>query len=75
MNAKNTDTYALRRSEAETRRLILQHRIYGPITRRFFEAAGIGAGMTCSTSAAGRATWRFLLPTSSARACAWSAST
>ncbi len=46
MNAENTDTYALGRSEAETRRLILQHRIYGPITRRFFEAAGIGAGMT-----------------------------
>ena len=46
MNAEKTDTYALGRSEAETRRLILQHRIYGPITRRFFEAAGIGAGMT-----------------------------
>ena len=39
------DTYALGRSEAETRRLILQHQIYGPITRRFFQAAGIGTGM------------------------------
>src|SRR5262249_6924411 len=39
------DTYVLGRSEAETRRLILQHQIYGPITRRLFEAAGIGAGM------------------------------
>jgi len=46
MNAESTDTYALGRSDAETRRLILQHRIYGPITRRFFEAAGIGAGMS-----------------------------
>jgi ubiquinone/menaquinone biosynthesis C-methylase UbiE len=45
MNAEKTDTYALGRSPAETRRLILQNRIYGPITRRFFEAAGIGAGM------------------------------
>ena len=39
------DHYALGRSERETRRLILQHQIYGPVTRRFFEAAGIGAGM------------------------------
>lgn len=39
------DNYALGRSERETRRLILQHQIYGPVTRRFFEAAGIGAGM------------------------------
>src|SRR5262249_57928651 len=39
------DTYVLGRSEAETRRLILQHQIYGPITRRLFEAAGIGARM------------------------------
>ena len=46
MNADETDGYALGRSEAETRRLILQHRIYGPLTRRLFEAAGIGAGMT-----------------------------
>ena len=41
----STDTYALGRSDAETRRLILQHQIYGPVTRRFFEAAGIGRGM------------------------------
>ena len=33
------------RGDAETRRLILQHQIYGPLTRRLFEAAGIGAGM------------------------------
>jgi ubiquinone/menaquinone biosynthesis C-methylase UbiE len=39
------DTYVLGRGEAETRRLILQHQIFGPLTRRFFEAAGIGAGM------------------------------
>lgn len=39
------DSYVLGRSDAETKRLILQHRIYGPITRRLFEAAGIGAGM------------------------------
>ena len=41
-----TDAYVLGRSDAETRRLIAQHQIYGPITRRLFEAAGIGAGMT-----------------------------
>ena len=39
------DTYVLGRSDAETRRLIIQHQIYGPITRRFFQAAGIGTGM------------------------------
>jgi SAM-dependent methyltransferase len=39
------DTYVLGRGEAETRRLILQHLIYAPLTRRVFEAAGIGAGM------------------------------
>jgi ubiquinone/menaquinone biosynthesis C-methylase UbiE len=37
--------YALGHSESETRRLILQAQIFGPITRRFFQAAGIGAGM------------------------------
>jgi SAM-dependent methyltransferase len=42
---EGTDTYFLGRSEAETRRLMLQHQIYGPSTRRFFEAAGIGRGM------------------------------
>jgi SAM-dependent methyltransferase len=40
-----SDTYALGRSEAETRRLIFQHQIYGPMTRRFLQAAGIGTGM------------------------------
>src|SRR5262245_42955850 len=39
------DTYVLGRTDAETRRLILQNQIYGPITRRFFQAAGIGTGM------------------------------
>jgi ubiquinone/menaquinone biosynthesis C-methylase UbiE len=39
------DTYVLGRSDAETRRLIFQHTIYGPITRGMFEAAGISAGM------------------------------
>jgi ubiquinone/menaquinone biosynthesis C-methylase UbiE len=38
-------TYPLGRGDAETRRLMLQHQIYGPITRRLFDAAGIGAGM------------------------------
>ena len=41
----SADTYVLGRGEAETRRLIFQHQIYGPITRRFLSAAGIGAGM------------------------------
>jgi SAM-dependent methyltransferase len=41
-----TDDYALGRSDAETRRLILQHQIYGPATRRLFQAAGIGRGMS-----------------------------
>ena len=40
------DDYILGRSDAETARLILQDRIYRPITRRTFEAAGIGAGMS-----------------------------
>jgi len=39
------DDYAMGRSEAETRRLTFQHQVYGPLTRRFFQAAGIGAGM------------------------------
>src|SRR6476659_5452492 len=39
------DAYVLGRSQGETRRLILQHQIYGPITRRFLQAAGIGPGM------------------------------
>src|SRR5262245_1067197 len=40
-----SDTYILGRSDAETRRLVLQDQIYGPLTRRFFAAAGIGSGM------------------------------
>jgi len=43
---ETTDEYALGRSDAETRRLIFQHQINGPLTRRFFQAAGIGAGMS-----------------------------
>jgi len=43
--AESHDDYILGRSDRETRRLMLQHRIYGPLTRRVFEAAGIGAGM------------------------------
>jgi SAM-dependent methyltransferase len=43
--ATSPDAYVLGRSGAETRRLILQHQIYSPITRRFFQAAGIGPGM------------------------------
>ena len=38
-------SYALGRSDAETRRLILQHQLYGPFTRQFLTAAGITAGM------------------------------
>jgi SAM-dependent methyltransferase len=40
-----SDTYALGRSAAETGRLIRQAQIYGPLTRQFFERAGISAGM------------------------------
>src|SRR5262249_42865963 len=40
-----SDTYILGRSSSETRRLILQHQLFAPLTRRFFEAAGMGAGM------------------------------
>ena len=39
------DEYPLGRSDAETRRLILQHQIYSPITRQFLTAAGIARGM------------------------------
>ena len=39
------DTYPLGRTDAETRRLILQHQIYSPLTRQFFTSAGIGRGM------------------------------
>ena len=37
--------YALGRSAAEARRLMLQHRIYGPSTRALLTAAGISSGM------------------------------
>jgi SAM-dependent methyltransferase len=40
-----SDPYVLGRSERETRRLILQHQVFGPLTRRFFQTAGIGPGM------------------------------
>jgi len=33
------------RSEAETRRLVAQHRLYGPFTRRLLQDAGIEEGM------------------------------
>lgn len=39
------EVYAMGRTTAETRRLMLQHQVYGPLTRRFFEVAGIGPGM------------------------------
>lgn len=39
------ERYPLGRSDAETRRLILQHQIYGPLTRQFLRDAGITAGM------------------------------
>jgi ubiquinone/menaquinone biosynthesis C-methylase UbiE len=39
------DEYPLGRSDAETRRLMLQHQIYSPITRQFFVSAGITRGM------------------------------
>jgi len=38
-------TYLMGRSEAETRRLVAQHRLYGPFTRRLLEDAGIERGM------------------------------
>jgi SAM-dependent methyltransferase len=40
-----SDTYALGRSAAETRRLVRQAQIYGPLTRQFFATAGISVGM------------------------------
>jgi ubiquinone/menaquinone biosynthesis C-methylase UbiE len=39
------EVYAMGRTLAETRRLMLQHQVYGPLTRRLFLAAGIGPGM------------------------------
>ena len=40
-----SDDYALGRRDAETQRLILQHQIYGPLTRQFLVGAGVAAGM------------------------------
>ena len=40
-----SDSYALGRSTEETRRLMRQAQIYGPITRQFLVSAGIGTGM------------------------------
>jgi SAM-dependent methyltransferase len=37
--------YALGRTGAETRRLIVQHQLYGPFTRQFLTGAGVTAGM------------------------------
>lgn len=45
MTATDTATYLLGHGEGEIRRLILQHQIYGPLTRRLLEAAGISEGM------------------------------
>src|SRR5262249_9764293 len=39
------EVYAMGRTLAETRRLVLQHQVYGPLTRRLFVAAGLGPGM------------------------------
>src|SRR4051794_41810985 len=41
----NGDTYWLGRSEAEEQRLKRQAALHAPMTRRLFEAAGIGPGM------------------------------
>jgi SAM-dependent methyltransferase len=43
--SETADSYVLGRSEAETRRLIFQHQLYGPFTRQFLTAAGLTAGM------------------------------
>jgi SAM-dependent methyltransferase len=48
------DGYVLGRSDAETRRLIAQHQLYGPFTRQFLVAAGITAGMRVLDTAAAR---------------------
>jgi SAM-dependent methyltransferase len=40
-----SDSYALGRSTEETRRLMRQAQIYGPITRQFLVSSGIGTGM------------------------------
>jgi SAM-dependent methyltransferase len=45
LTSEPADSYALGRSQAETRRLIVQHQLYGPLTRQFLTAAGVTAGM------------------------------
>jgi SAM-dependent methyltransferase len=40
-----SDSYALGRSAAETRRLIRQAQIYGPLSRQFLATAGVTVGM------------------------------
>lgn len=42
---RNNPTYLMGRSEAETRRLISQSKLYGPFTRRLLEDAGVEEGM------------------------------
>jgi len=41
----SSSSYILGHSDRETNRLILQHQVFGPLTRRFFQTAGIGPGM------------------------------
>jgi 2-polyprenyl-3-methyl-5-hydroxy-6-metoxy-1,4-benzoquinol methylase len=45
VSREQSPTYLMGRSEAETRRLMAQHRLYGPFTRRLLEDAGIREGM------------------------------
>ena len=44
-SAQSTTTYAMGRTEAETRRLMLQATIYDPLMRRFLIEAGLTSGM------------------------------
>ena len=44
-SSDGSDGYALGRSEAETERLIVQHQLFGQLTRQFFVAAGLTKGM------------------------------
>jgi SAM-dependent methyltransferase len=46
MEPGESGDYILGHSDSETRRLILQDQIYRPITRRLFQTAGIGPGMS-----------------------------
>ena len=43
--ASPSPEYMLGHSDSETHRLMLQHQLFAPVTRRLFEAAGIGRGM------------------------------